>query len=187
MNQQLHLIEPVADATTGTAVPKSWQHIFAGIFWFKYKDATTEECKLGYGALKKMLNQHAVKYWVDEETGQPEIPTIEQWTEEVNAFFEDRFAAKERGFHFAYLLKQYGSFKKYAPVKREAASDVMLIYQCKNPDCKKKMANPRSKWLKFRDQTAVCSNCRTRFNVNDVLNQDVTIKNYLPGEFNDKR
>jgi uncharacterized protein YktA (UPF0223 family) len=180
MTHQLQLLDlPAVEPPVPAA--KSWQQSFAGIFWFKYKEATGDDCKLGFGALKKMLNLHAVKYWVDEETGSPELPSIDQWTDEVNAFFEDPFAAKERGFHFAYLLKQYGSFKKYVPKKREAASDVMLTYQCTNPECKREIQQPRSKWMRYRNQTAVCSKCKTQFNVNDVLNKQVSIKDLLPG------
>ncbi|MDP1675698.1 MAG: hypothetical protein Q8L88_02440 [Bacteroidota bacterium] len=180
-NSQLTLIDPlcVSPLPGGevTPKPKSWQQTFAGIFWFKYKETTGEECKLGFGALKKMLNQHAVKFWVDEETGQPEVPSVEQWTEEITTFFEDEFAAAKRGFHFSYLLSQYGSFKKFKPAKRELSNPV-ITYECKN--CHRIMGNPRSKWERYKNQTAICTQCKARFSVNDVLNQIPTIQNIIP-------
>lgn len=178
MNEQLHLIEP--PVVEQPVKPKSWQQSFAGIFWFKYKEATKEDCKLGYGALKKMLNDHAVKYWVDDETGMPEIPTVDQWTEEVEAFFRDSFAAKERGFHFSYLLKQYGSFKKFTPMKRTAPSDLVLTHQCRS--CGREMKQKRSVWMRFKDQRATCLQCKTTFSVNDVLSQDLSLQQLLPGQ-----
>jgi len=178
MSAQLQLMDlPTPEQP---AKPKSWQQSFAGVFWYKYKEATQENCKLGFGALKKMLNDHAVKYWVDDETGMPEIPSIEQWTEEVEAFFRDSFAANERGFHFSYLLKQYGSFKKFSPVKRTAPSDLFLSHRCRN--CNHMMKQKRSFWLRHKDQRGTCSHCQTPFSVNDVLNQNVGIDQLLPGQ-----
>ncbi|MEW6060951.1 MAG: hypothetical protein AB1600_03320 [Bacteroidota bacterium] len=156
----------------------SWQQTFAGIFFYKYKNVTGEFCKLGFGALKKMLTQHAEKYWVDHDTGAPEIPSVEAWRDEVEAFFHDEFAAKERGFHFSYLLKQFGSFKKFEPVKRTSQDDVNIIYACTK--CGTEMTMPRSRWLQHRNKTGKCTKCGTQFNVNDVLNQPVRLNNYLP-------
>ncbi|MBI2427514.1 MAG: hypothetical protein HYV29_01705 [Ignavibacteriales bacterium] len=170
-----------AQGGDNSPVPKNtWQQSFSGIFFYRYKEVTGEICKLGFGALKAMLNQHAQKYWVDPDTGAPEIPSVEAFTEEVNAFFQDEFAATERGFHFSYLLKQFGSFKKHKPEKREAESDGWLTYICANPECKHEMRHLRSRWLQHKDQNGICSKCRTKFPVNNVLNKIPTLKDYLP-------
>jgi uncharacterized protein YbaR (Trm112 family) len=127
-----------------------------------------------------MLTQHAEKYWVDHDTGAPEIPSVEAWTEEVNAFFQDSFAAHERGFHFSYLLKQFGSFKKFQPQKREAENDSWLIYECANPACKHEMRHLRSRWLQHKNQIGYCKICGTKFPVNDVLNKPTRLQDLLP-------
>jgi len=177
MTEQLSLIQGEPDPAPVKKDP-SWQQQFAGYFFYSHKERTGRESKLKFGALKKMLTQHAQKMWVDEETGAPEIPSLDEWKEEVDAFWLDSFAAEQRGFHFSYLLKMYGSFRKYRPVKREE-SDPMLSITCKK--CSHVMRHPRSKWLPHRNKTGQCSKCGTSFNVNDVLNKIQSMNELLPG------
>lgn len=178
MSKQLNLLQ-IDDQKTAEPEAKkapSWQQQFAGYFFYSHKERTGKESKLKFGALKKMLNQHAQTMWFDEETGAPEVPSFDEWKEEVDAFWLDKFAAENRGYHFSYLLKGYGSFKKFKPGKREP-SDSILSYSCKN--CSHEMKHPRSKWMRYKNQTGVCSKCNTKFNVNDVLNKIFCVKDYL--------
>ncbi len=178
MKQQLSLLEPQNGSTAAEPVKQvSWQQQFASYFYYSHKERTGKESKLKFGALKKMLTQHAEKMWVDEETGAPEIPSIEEWQEEVDAFWSDTFAAEQCGFHFGYLLKRYGSFKKFQPVKRKDENPV-LRYTCKS--CSHVMQHPRSKWMPFKNKTGKCSKCGTSFNVNDVLNDTPSLHSLLP-------
>jgi DNA-directed RNA polymerase subunit RPC12/RpoP len=156
-----------------------WVNKYVGYFWCTFKTVTGKEPALGYGALKKMLQNYADKNWIEPTTGEIEIPSYESWKEETDYFFQDEFAAKERGFHFSYLLKQFGSFKKYEPAKkRTAETDAMIIYMCTK--CGRAMANLRSYWTQFKNRSGTCVRCGTRFNVNDVLNQIPSIENFLP-------
>lgn len=163
-------------SSTSHSVAKNWQQSFAGIFFYKYQEVTGEKCKLGFAALKKMLNQHAEKNWTDEETGEIEVPTLEQWTDEVHAFFQDSFAGKERGFHFSYLLKQFGSFKKFEPAQRKP-SDPEIVYSC--PTCSRVVKMKRSQWERYKNKQGTCSECGTKFNVNDVIKSVPSLNNYL--------
>lgn len=178
MNDQLNLLQTEDTPAALPAAEKvpSWLQQFTGYYFYSHKERTGKESKLKFGALKKMLSQHAQKMWVDEETGAPEIPSFEEWKEEVDAFWSDRFAAEEVGFHFSYLLKRYGSFKKFKPVKREA-SDQVLSWTCRK--CGHAMKHLRSKWMVYRNQSGKCSKCETKFNVNDVLNKITAIEEII--------
>lgn len=193
MNTQLSLIEttkvgsttslPDASARGGqversaSEKPKSWQHTFVGIFYYKFEKETGEKCKLGWGGLKKMLTTFADKNWTDEESGECEHPTIEAWQEEVDAFFLDDFAGTQRGFHFSYLLKQFGSFKKFKPQKRTAPTDDIITHVCTG--CRREMSHKRSYWLHYKNKTGRCGECNTQFNVNDILNQFQQVNNIM--------
>jgi ribosomal protein L37AE/L43A len=181
MNEQLKLLQTESEpaATVKEEKSPSWQQQFAGYFFYSHKERTGKESKLKFGALKKMLSQHAQKMWVDDETGAPEIPSFEEWKEEVDAYWSDRFAAEEVGFHFSYLLKRYGSFKKFKPVKREA-SDPVLIWTCRK--CSHVMKHPRSKWMVYKDKIGQCSKCRTTFSVNNVLQKIQNVSELLTTE-----
>lgn len=171
-------ISPLSGGETEGVKEISWQQKFAAYFYYQYAEVTGKKSKLGFGALKKMLDQHARKYWVDGDTGAPEVPTFEEWKDEVDAFWLDKFAAEERGFHFSYLLKQYGSFKKFKPIKRTVDNNVMISYTCAS--CSNVMKYARAFWMKFRNQTGHCKKCGAAFNVNDVLSIVPTLQDYLP-------
>lgn len=175
MGEQLKLIQ--GEQTAPEPKPVSWKQEFACYFFYQHREKLHQESKLKVGALKKMLQQHVEKAWVDDETGAPEIPTLDEWKEEVDAFWEDKFAAEQVGFHFSYLLKRFGSFKKYRAVKREE-TDPVLTNTCKS--CSHVMKAPRSKWLKFRGKVGKCSACGTTFNVNDVFGKITSLQDILP-------
>lgn len=92
-----------------------------------------------YGGMMKMLEW----FWhTDEDTGEifKDYPDPETWAEQVDGFFRDEFAGKNRGFHFSYLVgKNWGSFKRYVPgmvrkriVCRECGREGHEAHQCPN-------------------------------------------------------
>lgn len=194
MNQQLQLLQnetsplpPSPARQTGAqggnnSAPKkkqqTWEQQYAGIFYYKFQEETGEKCKLGFGALINMLQNYSEKNWLNKITGEIELPSVEAWTEEINEFFKDDFAGTQRGFHFSYLLKQFGSFKKIAPKKRTAETDFELIHKCTK--CFRIARQKKSVWLRYRNQQLQCKECHTPYNVNDVLNQFQTLNEYLP-------
>lgn len=95
--------------------------------------------------------------YVDEGTGEEvrDLPDLETWQEQLNGFFDDPFARDNRAFHFTYFIKQFGSFVKFTPIKKQsnAAPTLFLCPDCKktaklwdapcsNPDC------PSNEWKK---------------------------------------
>ena len=64
--------------------------------------------------------------------------------------------------------------------KRETVEDPEITWVCIN--CHHAMLYKRSRWLQYKNKSGCCSNCGKSFNVNDVLNQTPTIKNFLPNQ-----
>lgn len=62
--------------------------------------------------------------YVDEDTGEvfTTYPTEEAWTKELDGFFRDEFARTNRGYHFTYFIKQFGSFAKRSRKPKQAQS-----------------------------------------------------------------
>ena len=70
--------------------------------------------------------------YVDEETGEEltAYPTPESWSKELEGFFKDDFARDNRGFHFTYFIKQFGSFAKRTRIKRSNPSAIVQLETC---------------------------------------------------------
>jgi len=65
----------------------------------------------------------------DEKTGELfiEYPDEATWTEQVEGFFKDDFARDNRGYHFTYFIKQYGSFVKVFKKSKTIKSSIIKI------------------------------------------------------------
>ena len=102
--------------------PIHWKKERVNYFADKFQQTQERRCPLGYPMMMKLLSVYAEEKWsyTDDETGEIifEIPPMDEWKAQVDGFFRDEFAAKNCGYHFSYLLKQYGRFVKYE-VKQE--------------------------------------------------------------------
>jgi hypothetical protein len=152
--------------------PKDWRIERISYWRLRHKEYVGREARLGYGAMMNMLETLWLKHhgYTDNTTGEIifDIPPIEDWTEETDNFFKDKWAGENCGYHFGYFIKGYGGFTKYAPEKREP-SDPILRHTCKR--CGSIMKYKTSKWVQHKNKIGKCASCDERFNVNDVLNQ----------------
>jgi len=93
--------------------PKLWidpRKNLIKLFNEKFVLETGKKNPFPYGACMKWLQD---TFEIDDrKTGETfiEYPEEQTWIEQLNGFFQDEFAKRKRGFHFTYLLKQYGSF-----------------------------------------------------------------------------
>ena len=101
-----------------------------------FQTRTGHKNPMTFGACMNALN--TFKY-VDEGTGEEvrDLPDLETWQEQLNGFFDDPFARDNRAFHFTYFIKQFGSFVKFTPIKKQSVvhSPKLSSYVC--PDCGK--------------------------------------------------
>lgn len=81
-----------------------------------------------YGACMRTIRKFES---IDEVTGECfiEYPDESEWREQIEGFFQDDFARENRGFHFTYLLKQYGSFVRHTAIttKKKITPNPQLI------------------------------------------------------------
>ena len=103
------------------------------IFNIEFERVTGRKNPLLWGGCMKAMTHFR---YVDEETGETftEYPDVSDWTEQVVGFFKDDFARNQRGFHFPYFIKQYGSFARFTPRKPGAKpTETIVLIRCS--DC----------------------------------------------------
>lgn len=124
-----------------------WKQERINIFLSAYEKTEGRRYKLSYGAMMGMISKWAESIpcddnnfygiaYTDDDTGEIkfEIPPIEDWTEEVQAFMVDSFARTKQALHFGYFLKRYGSFAKLEESKvNKQKEEEKLYYIC--PAC----------------------------------------------------
>ena len=159
--------------------PKDWRIERVSYWREKHTESVGRQPKLGYGAMMGILTNAWTKYhgYTDEETGEIifDIPPIDDWKEETDWFFKDKWAGEKCGYFFGYFIKNYGSFQKYDVVSRKP-TDPMITNVCK---CGSVMKHPRSYWMKYKNKTGKCASCGDRFNVNDVLNKPMSLTDLI--------
>jgi hypothetical protein len=114
------------------------------LFNKKYEEVTGKKNPFTWGmAMNAMLHFEPM----DKKTGEcyEEYPDEDTWNEQLNGFFKDEFARDNRGYHFTYFLKQFGSFVKVFK-KSEQARKVNIMILCE--ECGKQ-----------RQPFGVCEHC----------------------------
>jgi hypothetical protein len=103
------------------------------LFNIEFEKECGKKNPLPYGACMRAMQ--FFKY-NDEETGEiiTSYPDIDSWKDQLTGFFKDDFARQNRGFHFTYFLKQFGSFHKPVARQKEIKHKPIMI-NCDN--CKK--------------------------------------------------
>jgi hypothetical protein len=87
----------------------------------------------------------------DHETGEiiTSYPEMDSWKEQLEGFFKDDFARNNRGYHFTYFLKQYGSFVKEFKKRESIIPKKPMMIVCDNPECGK-----------LRQPFGICEHCK---------------------------
>ena len=142
MTRTLKLVEPKAPPKPN---PRA---VLIDLFNKKYEAELGEENPFPFAnCMKAMLHFR----YVDEDTGEvfTTYPNEDAWKKELDGFFKDEFAKTNRGFHFTYFIKQFGSFAKRNRVKPKpqgfvspwdtcpyCGTDFERGTSCPNPKCK---------------------------------------------------
>jgi len=94
----------------------NWKKERVNLFLAEFENATGKRCPVGYPILMRLITVYSEEQWSypSEESGEIEfaIPPMDEWEEQVKGFFKDEWASN-CGYHFSYLLKQYGRFVKF--------------------------------------------------------------------------